>query len=250
MNDSNTDKQYLLDLLVDGELGDDQRRELLGWCEREPDGWRRCALAFLEAQDWSRVLGALSAQAPRAADRPVETLSTVGDGDASQQTSAPLLARPQSYGQVRQWGTMLAMAASVALAFSLGLWLRDAGKTGPLDEAGSADVRVVGNQQSPVPVRSGHPEQGPANAALAVGGLPGAADEIQLPVMEADELNGDWLLTQPAAMPEEVRQALERMGHRVDQRRKLVPYRLDDGRRVVVPVDQVEVHPVKNQSYQ
>src|SRR5690349_16591155 len=42
----------LLDRLVDGELNDAERRDLLLRLERTPDGWRRCALAFLEGQAW------------------------------------------------------------------------------------------------------------------------------------------------------------------------------------------------------
>src|SRR5690606_26200494 len=32
-------------------------RELLSRLEAEPDGWRRCALAFLQAQAWREALG-------------------------------------------------------------------------------------------------------------------------------------------------------------------------------------------------
>ena len=48
-----------LDLLVDGELDENDRRELLRGLDREPDGWRRCAMAFLEAQTWKQALGAI-----------------------------------------------------------------------------------------------------------------------------------------------------------------------------------------------
>lgn len=45
-------RERLIDRLVDGELTDDERRSLLLALDREPDGWKRCALAFLEAQAW------------------------------------------------------------------------------------------------------------------------------------------------------------------------------------------------------
>src|SRR5688500_12364420 len=57
------DQTQELDLLADGELGDDRRRELLSRLDEQPDGWRRCAMAFLEAQDWRREM-------PRAAREP------------------------------------------------------------------------------------------------------------------------------------------------------------------------------------
>jgi anti-sigma factor RsiW len=212
-----TDKQRLLDLLVDGELSDGDRRELLAWCEREPDGWRRCAMAFLEAQDWSSVLGALTETSPQAAA--VEQTAR-----SMQATSAKTLARPTPFWNIRQWGTMLAMAASVVLAFTLGLWVRDAGKAGQLTPSGPPDVNVVSNGQR---TASGAP----------VAGREGA---------DADE----WLPVDAAGVPDDVRQALERMGHHVEQQRRFVPYRLDDGRRMVIPVDQVEVRPVEIRNYQ
>jgi hypothetical protein len=124
----------------------------------------------------------------------------------------------------------------------LGTWLHEAGKDERIVPDDRSSVRVV-EHGSPGRVQSGRPEQDPADAVLA-------ADEIRLPVRSLDDSSGGWALTEPSAVPEEVRQALERLGHRVEERRQLVPYRLDDGRRVVVPVDQVEVRPVENRSYQ
>src|ERR1017187_1735563 len=51
------------DLLVDGELSEADRRALLLQLEHEPDGWRRCALAFLEAQCWKAELGQMAESA-------------------------------------------------------------------------------------------------------------------------------------------------------------------------------------------
>lgn len=243
MNDFNTDKQALLDLLVDGELDATQRRELLAWCEREPDGWRRCALAFLEAQSWSKVLGDLTDERTLQQARP-----------APRAQAAPVsLSQPPSFWNRRNWGTMLAMAASVVLAFTLGLQLREAERAGQIAPRQPA-LHVVDTEErtKPTATLSGRPEQGPASARLAVGGS--SADEIQVPVVAGNQLGSGWVggdwLSQPSALPDDVRRALERMGHRVEQQRRLVPYRLGDGRRVVVPVDQVEVRPVGDESYQ
>ncbi len=41
-----------LDRIVDGELSPGELREAIERLESEPDGWKRCALAFLEAQCW------------------------------------------------------------------------------------------------------------------------------------------------------------------------------------------------------
>src|SRR5436190_22665968 len=54
MNDEvlSSDDTRLLDRMVDGKLNETERRNLLLRLEHSPDGWRRCALAFLEAQAW------------------------------------------------------------------------------------------------------------------------------------------------------------------------------------------------------
>ena len=46
----NDDSRF--DRLVDGELNDTERHQLLASLDDEPGGWRSCALAFLEAQAW------------------------------------------------------------------------------------------------------------------------------------------------------------------------------------------------------
>jgi hypothetical protein len=60
---------------------------------------------------------------------------------------------------------------------------------------------------------------------------------IQLPAIERDKLDADWLKKLPAAIPADVLQALQRTGHRVQRRRELLPYRMQDGRQLVMPVD-------------
>src|SRR5262245_66209563 len=58
MNDNlPLNEDILIDRLVDGELTGDERRQLLESFDKHPEGWRRCALAFLEAQSWREELG-------------------------------------------------------------------------------------------------------------------------------------------------------------------------------------------------
>ena len=57
--ESITFDDVLFDRLVDGELSAAERRTLLASLDGRPSGWRRCALAFLEAQTWQDELGRL-----------------------------------------------------------------------------------------------------------------------------------------------------------------------------------------------
>ncbi len=50
-----------LDRLVDGRLSDDEYRQLLCQIDADPDGWRHCAMAFLEHQALQKELSAFAA---------------------------------------------------------------------------------------------------------------------------------------------------------------------------------------------
>src|SRR4029078_3395485 len=100
-------KQTILpDRLVDGELAGGERRQLLESFDKRPEGWRRCALAFLEAQSWREEMGQVARGVATAATVPKATASSVA------------MARKSSWSSVATW---LAMAACLFLAFGLGL---------------------------------------------------------------------------------------------------------------------------------
>src|SRR5688572_17851334 len=89
----------LFDRLVDGELSNDERRNLLQRLERAPEGWRRCALAFLEAQEWGRELRGVA-----------HTAETLPQFDLA---SRAVGARPWSQSG---WAALCMVAASFAIA--------------------------------------------------------------------------------------------------------------------------------------
>jgi len=53
MNDS---LDLNLDLLIDGELPEDRRTKLLMQLDQNEEGWKNCALRFLESQSWQSAL--------------------------------------------------------------------------------------------------------------------------------------------------------------------------------------------------
>ena len=85
------------------------------------------------------------------------------------------------------------------------------------------------------------PTQNPGN---------GEADSIRMPVVPQEYLGEGWPYRLPAVLPEDVVHTLERQGHEVVQQRRLVPFQAADGSRVVFPVDEVEVLPVRRRAYQ
>ncbi len=104
------DFQIRLDRLADGELPLDEQRQLLTMLENQPDGWRRCALAFVESQ-------ALRGEMRHLTSRDHQSTSELAD---RVQTMA---IAPRADG--RRWSLnrwrWFAMAASVLTAFLLGV---------------------------------------------------------------------------------------------------------------------------------
>jgi len=104
-----------LDRLVDGELPADQYRALLAALDEQPDGWRRCALAFLEAQAWRRDVGRLWDEPARSG---FPSVSRNGQTLAGERD--PVLQSQRRPGRGAKHVFAGALAVSLLLAFWLG----------------------------------------------------------------------------------------------------------------------------------
>jgi hypothetical protein len=72
-------------------------------------------------------------------------------------------------------------------------------------------------------------------------GLTADNQPLRLPALPRERLDDDFFKIVPSPIPDDVRQAFERTGHAVRVNRQLVPVRLDDGRQLIIPIDQVDV---------
>lgn len=225
-------EEDLLDLLVDGELNDTQRRELLKSLEHQPDGWRRCAMAFLEAQSWR---GEMRQLLPSAAERSAPAEES---RPATAPAAAPPARRaPRSSGR---WATPMAMAAGFLVALVLGTQIR----LGSHDSPGRNGTDQADRAQS---ARSNDPWH---MVTLTGQDSSGNRQSVQLPAREEKSLDPSWWQPGSPAIPEDVRRALQASGHQIRQSRQFLPVPMQDGRRLVVPVDQVDVDYVGNPQYQ
>lgn len=224
------------DRLVDGELPPDEYRGLLASLDDEPGGWRRCALAFLEAQGWRDEMHALR-----------------------DETCAPPPAQVQTRGSRNNFFTMsLAMAAGFLLAFGLGvavrtMWPGDAqapprgqiANVSGEQDAGSRDDGPADEQpprESAVAVDS--PQREPLeNVTLVIGGEGPDPRRFEIPVFSYADGGEEYLRTDRSALPAAMRELLERNGHRLRRAQTLVPLQLEDGQQIVVPVEEVEIVP-------
>lgn len=228
------------DRLVDGELSERERRELLSALDSEPGGWRRCALAFLESQCWKESAG-------QVANLPLQSRIP---GSSSHE---PIAGSAKPRGRHSRWAHRLGVVAAMAASFLAALFIVSAVQRfrsgGPNIPAGPIGVDVAANRPQPVQQEyaSGSPWQMVTLAAPA--GAQGQEQRIRVPAVERDQLDSEWFRSQPPAIPDDVLRAFARTGHQVEQRRQFVPVPLQDGRRLVVPVDQVEVHYTGGSAY-
>lgn len=262
-----------LDLLVDDELAEGERRRLLEVLQARPDGWRHCALAFLEAQSWKRQMRSMVSVSPGDA-RPAlhEASATVLSSPAESSDATPAAAgeagggvttatvelRPERLAGVQgwraRWNSTLAMAASFVLAFALGLMGRGivspraTNVVGP--SAGGAHVALnQGDAQSTQLADDSEGEQWSNLTFQLAGDGDQPPRQLEVPVLASDKLDEDWLTSSPPAISEDIVRELHDRGHRVYQARSLLPVLLDDGREALFPVDDVQVVPVSNSSY-
>jgi hypothetical protein len=259
MNDSVTNQhdlapedERLLDLLVDGELDDARRRKLLLTFEEKPSGWRRCALAFLEAQSWGSSFKSLLQERPAAAntsvEQPVLAMAAADKANAEQQATSAK----------RFWQTNplsgLAMAASMLVAFALGLALHsayapsDESPRGLLSSDGGAADRLSSPPFAFAPTVRNTPDAASENVRLVVDG-DGVQRTVDVPLLDDPTLVNSFPFRNESAIPAEVLQQLEQMGHRVEHQRRLAPVELADGRWLYVPVEDVKIVPVRRQPY-
>jgi hypothetical protein len=230
------------DLLVDGELDERQRRELLSGLDDRPGGWRQCALAFLEAQSWRRELAGLSRQGYQQPDK------VKPSRDQRSKTSGGRTQR-RSPGWIT---TLLGMAASFFLAIGLTSLMRDMQQPGTANPSGQwatmAGTSGVGGS-SPSPRVAD--VRGNLNVVnLAAAGPAGSRNTVGLPTVSREQLDENWLQSAPTAIPDDIARAFQQAGHEVYGSRQVLPFRMQDGRRLMVPVDQLEIHYVDNPVYQ
>jgi hypothetical protein len=233
------DASRVLDRLVDGELGQHERRELLASLDDEPGAWRQCALTFLEAQNWRLQLS-------RFASEPLVAQVTATPRDAVVPPALP--AQPSRSGSL---GTILAIAASLLVAFGIGTRFPSFADDGTGRSALVAKQNDAGNEQAggtPAKESSQHdsrPELNETAAPLQTLTLQPTGDDhgepIELPLIESDADGVIAASAQPSALSGSLISQFEKDGFVVDRQQRLWPVDLPDGRRVLVPVEEVDI---------
>jgi hypothetical protein len=208
-----------LDRLVDGELSAADRRQLIETLERQPDGWRHCACAFLESQEIGATLNDLAAGAAVP-----QTLAATRRGAEIGSRAKDVRHAPRSL--------RVSWVAVTAACLSLGFFV---GRSTEQQGATSLD-------QSPLLVTDERNERDGQSPSSPINDL---AENTAAVDRDSQFVGGGRY----SAVPTEIERILDRVGHRVERRHVYMPVVSQDGRRVVIPVEQVDLVPVGWETY-
>lgn len=254
----------LLDRLVDGELVGAEYRQFVQSFDARPDGWRRCGLAFLEAQAWRQDFIAVRSSESLEA-RPVDAGAARGQAGASGGRGGRDSGRDSGgigggrfgWGNARSLLRWSALAASWMLALGLGAWWMDS-----TADRGPSRAEPSRQGVKPPPLRSlAAPAMRPYQPTgdsptpnrdevefLLVGDHGDWQESKRLPVLSPEQHARE---SSPGQRPPEtdVLELLRRSGTDVTRREEYVPYVLPDGRQILLPIERVEVKPARRPAY-
>jgi hypothetical protein len=234
MNDEVQNDDPLFDRLVDGELSALERQQLLASLDDRPGGWRRCALAFLEAQTWRGEMRRVVNEPPPFTKLPASSVQ-------------PLSAKRTGRSKLAASSTWLATAASLLLAFGLGWRMHAPAELDEGDFIVTADPAPAANDAPPLAA----PQSDADSITLVVHDRDGRPQRLQVPLVEGDRLGDQFGASPHWAAPDFRRQLADR-GIDLQTRRRYAPLFFEQDSRIVpmvVPVDDALVTPVNRPIY-
>jgi hypothetical protein len=236
-----------LQRLMDGELSHDDRARLLRSLGDDVVSWRTIALRLLEehslkahCQDWlDRSMQAPSARSPSA------RMATAQATSPSQAKSASAMAKRDADGLAnarkslgRTWLNVAASLMLVTLGIATGRQLGN--PAGVKQDVQGSNVASAPADRSDTYDR----EDLIATGRLRmVAGDPANAQPLEAPVYEVQTLDPEMIVGQDLAKWEALNRQLHRKGWRAGLETQLYGAELPDGRRMVVPVNNVNFQP-------
>lgn len=235
----NHTQQAQIDRLVDGELTSVERRELLLALEQSQEGWRQCALAFVEAQTWQAEFSAY------------QTESTGSDEPAAALRVAEKEIQPASRVASKA-GYWAALAAGLLLAFSLGWAVDRPGGEPSLDGMQLAgqpptqpDTTTTPNEQMQrAEQKRFEPSLQDEAITFWVADESGQRQSLRVPLLDAEAVEQKFGLRFASQESSELTRHLEERGYRMETQQRFAPLFVEGGRPFVVPVHDAQITPV------
>ena len=214
-----------IDRIVGGELRPAELRDAVNRLECQPDGWKRRALAFLEAHCWRESLQAIGQPTRLAVDLRTSSISLA---------TAPSTQRPES------WLRRATLGATVAASFVLG-WVAHTwrpliapghnspamARTFTVQPAQESETSSLDEPSLPAQTVSNSPgeDQSPANPSetireVATLLIQSETAQTEVPILAGPGIDSEWINNQPPPISEYEQVVFQRHGYQVDQRRR------------------------------
>ena len=230
--------------LVDGELSDDRRREVLQRLDARSgsDDWRRCALMFLEDQ---ALRAALSLPGNDSTENDVGIVNDDLQSNLKSVATSDRAANGNGAGR-----SLWALAAGLAIAFFVGMqvgspWNQSSGNSGGRNLAPVvADGSVGDDQPTAGGLFANSPKlrnSGPGSTNSTNQNWPNEANTVFV--------QDDNFWNRGGLVPGSVRQSFRNLGTEVRSERGWMPGRTEDGRQIVFPYEKVRFVPVEQPSF-
>ncbi len=233
-NTTHTQRPLLdqIELLVEGELSSRERGNLLLRLDTQPEQWRTLALAFVEHQGWQTTIRDVCREDPQA-----------------RSSDAKNCALPTGRVNSKTW-PVAALAGCLLLVFMAGFGAGGKWQSAWLASSKRLDAQMttaVKDPQPPVDVSSSSRSQ--------TEGVVGYVEWVtsygrQLsPVFEGDVVDQQWLESNPPQVDEKLQRTFARAGWQVRPARQLVSLTMEEGRRFLIPIDDLTYRYVGRQVY-
>ena len=249
MNEFEKPSDMQLNRLVDDEMSESERRELLNMLAREDCeetcGWRRLALTFVEAQSLRHEMRRM---VPRMNWTPDGFTKIDHDlGETSKHTGDQ--PRRALSSTLKTWSyRVVALVACCLAGFGIG-------RISTVDDHELTQTQFIlpstathTDDVSPdfddafVATASHDGEQIHQTLRLILDDLTsGSSVSVDVPIVSAEDIDPTDYLRAPPSIPISVQQKLLRSGHVVRENRQLIEVQLSDGRRGFVPISDVTV---------
>lgn len=227
-----------LDRLWGGDLSQDETALLLAKLDSSDDGWRRCALALLEANSWRRAFEGVA-----------------GQEQMDDHTAVATVRAPAARSRAMSRWAMIAGALVVAFVGGLSAGrMPTAKQSRPPEHIAESAPPVSGNQQPP---SSDAPDTGMPDAAVPPGRIVGTVcveDDAEVvstaPIVQAGSgLDERMLAANRREVPSLLKRQFETRGWRIESDRQLIHVQLEDGQEMTIPIDSMHYRFVGRKIY-
>lgn len=224
-----------LQALVDGECSAAERRRLLIQMESQPEQWRALALALLEEQIFRseiRSMRSLGSDETRDKQQPVSLVST-SDIDELRVTRSR---------RRRLAGPILAACLMLSFGIAIGRFVAR-GDLGAMPWQSDASSVLVDNQSAKPSSALGGLSQEEYEKTLPVADLRGNSGSYEIPVYDVNHVDPALVYAKRAYEIEKAKEQLRRNGYDIDLQHNYLTGQLQDGRKVIVPIQEVGLRP-------